>query len=231
MPIASFHLYKDVYCQMFVAEDQITALLPQGQGIIIPFRIDPSTYEAPALQSWDISYLYAELWVDGEAGPQFVAPALPEFLTESFRPSALRFPLPPQAVSILEEARAGGELKLTVHIQGTFIGSTMLDRVPDQNRRQTLEAWGLDKEIIGPIRSADNVTVRISKIDWEEEILPQWSQDELIGATSSTLVMQRRGVVGQHLDVRALARTLCRATPGSEFEGILEQCRAPIVGL
>ena len=229
MPIANFHVHKDAYCQMSVFEDQIRALTPQGQGIVIPFRFDPTESEAPRLQTWDISYIYAELWVDRALGSHLIAAALPEFYTDSYRPTTLRFPLTAEAASVLEEVRAGGDLRLTLHLQATIVGTASLDRVPDPERRRTLEAWGLDREIIGPLRSFDGVNVRITKLDWEEEILPQWSQKVAGGVTSDAPAMQRRG--GHHLDIRAVARTLYRATPDADFDRILEQCRAPIVGL
>lgn len=231
MPIASLRFQKDAHCQMFVYEDRIAALVPQGQGIVIPFRFDASECEAPGTQSWDLSYLYAELWVARELGPQLIAPALPEFFTESFRPSALRFPLTQQAVALLEEVRVGGDLRLTLHIQATLVGTAPLERVPDPDRRQTLEVWGLEEEIMGPVRSSDDVTIHIAKLAWEEEILPQWSQEGVIATSPPTPAIRQRSGVSQRLDIYALARTLCRATPDADFEGILEQCRAPIVGL
>ncbi len=231
MPIAYFQVLEDARCQMAVFDDRIRALAPQANGIIIPFRFDPSDHEAPALPTWDMSYLYAELWVDGELGPQLVAAALPEFVTESYRPNTILVPLTYEAVAVLEDVRGGGDLRFTLQVQATMVGSAWRDQVPDLARRQTLEAWGLDREIIGPLRSAANVDLHIAKLDWEEEILPQWRQGATIAASPSIPAIRGRGTDFQRLDIRALARTLCRAAPNADFEGILGQCRAPIVGL
>ena len=231
MPIAYFQVHKDARCQMTVFDDRIRALAPQADGIIIPFRFDPSDHDAPALHTWDMSYLYAELWVDRELRPQFVAAALPEFVTESYRPNTIRVPLTSEAIAMLEDVRGGGDLRFTLQVQATMVGIAWRNQVPDLARRQTLEAWGLDREIIGPLRSADNVALRIAKLDWEEEVLPQWRQEATIAVSPSVPAIRGRRADVQRLDIHALARTLCRATPNADFEGILVQCRAPIVGL
>jgi hypothetical protein len=202
-----------------VHEDRITALVPEELGIRIPFEFGQEAGE-PDLLKWDLSYLYAELWSIRERGPRLIAPSLPEFETDRHRPNSLRFPLPLQSVHLLEEQRRSGDIELVLHIQATLIGSVERDRVPDAGRRRTLEALGLERDIFGPSRRSDDVTIRINRSLWAEEVLPQWDVAELESVAANT-----------RLDIRALARSLYGATPGGDFEDVLEQCRDPIVGL
>jgi len=231
VPLAKFDIELGAQTQMFVFEDRISALMPQSLGIVIPLEDYLTEIDESNPVSWGLSYLYAEVWVERRLGRQFIAAALPEFFTETLRPTSLRFPLTYEAVSVLEEARAGGDLNLSLHLEATITGSAPVDRIPDDGRRKTLQAWGIPKEIIGPVRSSDDITIRIRKLDWVEEILPQWRLVPQIESADPLPVVAEMRPVGQRLDTHALARTLSAATRSRDFDAILEQMRAPIVGL
>ena len=225
MPEAHFYAQSGSVCRMTIPEDRITGLTRQELGIEFPFEFSHEA-EEQVLLKWDISYLYAELWSTREQGPVLIAPSLPEFTTDSSQPSSLRFPLSPRAISLLEALRHGDDLRLILHIQATLIGTVHRDRIPDAGRRHTLEAFGLEKEIVGPIRRSDDVTIRIAKSDWEEIILPQWTP-----MASSIPIVEQSALGSPHLDIHALARSLQRASTGADFKAILDMCRPPIVGL
>ncbi len=231
VPLAKFDIELGAQTQMFVHEDRVSALMPQSLGIVIPFEDYLTEIDESNAVSWGLSYLYAELWVERPMGRQFIASALPEFFTETLRPTALRFPLTLEAVAVLEESRAGGDLNLALHLEATITGSAPVDRIPDDGRRKTLQAWGIPKEIIGPVRSSDDMVIRIRKLDWVEEILPQWMLTHDTESADALPVVQESRPVGQRLDTHALARTLSAATRSGDFDAILEQMRAPIVGL
>lgn len=215
---------------MVVHEDRITALIPQEQGLLIPFEFHHEPGESDALK-WDLSYLYAELWSMRGQGPRLITCALPEFTTDASRPTAIRVPLSSQAMAMLDGLRRGGDLTFILHIQATLVGTIARDRIPDDGRRQTLEALGLEYDVFGPIRRSDDVTIHISRVDWEEEILPQWSTVGLESSEPSMPLLREPTVNGHKLDVYALARSLQGATGGGDLEDILRQCRDPMVGL
>ena len=225
MPVAHFYAQPGSVCHMEIPEGQVTGLTPQELGIQFQFEFSHEAEDSTLLK-WGISYLYAELWSANEHGPVLIAPSLPEFTTDSHKPTSLRFPLTPRALSLLEALRHGGDLRLTLHIQATLVGTAHRDKVPDAGRRRTLEAMGVEEEIVGPVRRSDDVTIRISRSDWEEVILPQWTT-----MASSIPVVQQSAVSNPHLDMRALARSLQGATAGGDVEEIMEQFRWPIVGL
>ena len=226
MPVAHFGIQPGSECRMVVHDDQITALAPQELGILIPFEFSYQHAEGILLK-WDISYLYAELWAVREDESRLIVPSLPEFTTDSFRPSSLRIPLPPQVVAQLEKQRHGGDLHLALHIQATLVGTVRMGQVQDPVRREILESAGLDQEIFGPIRRSNDVAIRISKSEWKQKILPQWDLAEL----QAIPVAQRHGAANQHLDIHAVARSLRGATTGADLEEILNQFDEPIVGL
>ena len=226
LTVAHFRSETGTDSQMEVYEDRIAALIPEELGIRIPFAFSPQTGEQNLLK-WDLSYLYTELWSVQGDGPHLIAPSLPEFATDRSRPNSMRFPLSVQSVLALEELRRGGDITLILRIQATLIGSVPRDRVPDAGRRQTLEAVGLNRDIFGPIRRSDDITIHIDRSVWAEEILPQWDLADL----KATAPIRRSPEANNRLDIRALARSLHGTTPGGNFEEILEQCRDPIVGL
>ncbi len=230
VPLAKFDIELGAQTQMFVSEDRFKALMPQSLGLVIPFEDYLTALDESHPISWGLSYLYAELWVNRRLGSQFIAPALPEFFTETHRPTELRIPLTHENVAVLEEVRAGSDLVFTLHLQATITGSAPVDRVPDDGRRRTLQTWGIPKEVIGPVRSSDNVVIRVPKLDWVEEILPQWRSADQNDSPDGAPVTPEVRTVGQRLDAHALARTLSSATPTGDVEEILEHVRAPIVG-
>ncbi|MSQ22870.1 MAG: hypothetical protein EXR53_06170 [Dehalococcoidia bacterium] len=215
---------------MQIDEDSITTLAPQELGILMPFQYGYQPAGA-ALLKWDISYLYAELWVAREDEIRLVISFLPEFTTDSFRPCALRVALTPPMVDQLEKQRRGGDLLLTVHIQATLTGTVRRDQVQDPARRKTLEALGVEEEIFGPIRRSDNVLIRVRRSAWEDVILPQWSPAELHALAVSGNGMQRFSVSGAAPDMTAVARSLQGAGQGATLEDILGLFPDPIVGL
>lgn len=230
MPIARFVSPSGSVCLMQMEEDSITALAPQELGILMPFQYGYQPVGAAPLK-WDISYLYAELWVAREDETRLVIPFLPEFTTDSFRPSALRIPLTPSMVDQLEKQRRGGDLLLTVHIQATLTGTVRRDQIQDPARRKTLEALGVEEEIFGPIRRSDNVLLRVRRLVWEDVVLPQWSPAELHALDASWNRAQRVSVSGAAPDMTAVARSLQGATSGAALEDILGLFPDPIVGL
>ena len=230
MPIARFISPSGALCLMDIQDDRITALAPQELGILMPFQYGYQAVGATPLK-WDISYLYAELWVLREDGTRLVVPFLPEFTTDSFRPSALRVPLTPPVVALLDKQRRGGDLSLTVHIQATLTGVVRRDQIQDHVRRKTLEALGVEEEIFGPIRRSDNIVARVGRSVWEQVVLPQWSPAEL--HASNALGNGGRRIIGSPMvpDMTAVARSLQGATPGASLEDILGLFPDPIVGL
>ncbi len=216
MPVAQFELPPDAKCRMMVYEDRATALAPQALGLAIPFEFSPDTGDTGLLK-WDISYLYAELWSVREHGSRLVAPSLPEFVTDSHRAELLRFPLTSEALDLIEGLRRGGDLRLVLRIQATMVGTVHRDQIPDADRRRTLEALGLEHEIVGPVRRAQDLEITIPRWDWEEQVLPQWGEAAPVGS--------------QELDIHALARSIQGASTGADMDALLEQLRAPIAGL
>ena len=211
-------------------EDRITAFAPQELGILIPFEFSYQPAEGIILK-WDISYLYAELWAVREDESRLIVPSLPEFTTDSFRPSSMRFPLIPQVVAQLEKQRRGGDLHLTLHIQGTLVGAARMDQAQDPLRREMLESVGLDQEIFGPMPRSNDLAIRILKSEWEQKVLPQWDLADIQAMESSIPVAHRPGATSQRLDIHAVARSLRGATTGADLEEILSQFDEPIVGL
>ena len=230
MPIARFVTPSGAVCLMDIQEDLITALAPQELGILMPFQYGYQPVGATPLK-WDISYLYAELWVLREDETRLVVPFLPEFTTDSFRPSALRLPLTPPALALLDKQRRGGDLSLTVHIQATLTGVVRRDQIQDQVRRNTLEALGVEEEIFGPIRRSDNIVARVGKSVWEEVVLTQWSPAELHASNALGNDGHRTVASPMAPDMTAVARSLQGATSGADLEDILRLFPDPIVGL
>ena len=116
MPIARFHPQPGAEYRLDVREDQAGALLPHTSGISIPLEGGPLTAGGGRL-TWDISYLYAELWSLPEDGRQLIGVALAEFTTDSQRPTAVRVPLTPNEVAMIEDLRRGGDVRLLLHLQ------------------------------------------------------------------------------------------------------------------
>ena len=228
MPTARFAVSAQASCRMEVDDDRIVALAPHALGLVIPFQFLQSEPGASGPMTWDLSYLYAELWSVREQGRALIGPALPEFTTNESRPTALRVPLSHEAVGMIDALRRAGDLQLQLHIQATLIGACPIDQVPDEGRRRSLEAAGLDREIVGPIRRSDDLDIQIGKLDWEEEIRPQW---DLSFPTDAAPTAARMAAGSWELDVQALARTLFAATAEADFEQVLRQIREPIVGL
>ena len=197
MPVAYFDGQPGCTSKMVVDEDRVTALMPQELGILIPFQFHPWVPGAPGLLTWDLSYLYAELWSSLERGARFIAPSLPEFTTKSHRPDALRFPITAQAMNLLEEIRSGGDLQPVLHVQATLLGKMPRDQVPALGRRQMLESWGVEEELVGPVRCSDDVRIHIAKLDWEEEILPQWNLTSLPMSAALAAIPERPNVASQ----------------------------------
>ena len=229
MTIARFRSETGAEYVIEAHEDHITPLIPEELGIRIPFEFRQETGEAD-LMKWDLSYLYAELWSIGKRGSRLIASAIPEFTTDTYRPTSLRFPITSQTVYLLEERRQNGDIELVLHIQATMMGSVERDRVPDAGRRRTLKALGLERDILGPVRRSDDVTIHINQSLWAEEILPQWDVADLEPMTPAPY-SRWPVITNQRLDIRALARSLYGARPGGNFQEVLEQCRDPIVGL
>ena len=75
MVIARFHSESGIDYNMYLHEDRVSALSPQELGIRIPFEYRQAEGE-PGVLKWDLSYLYAELWMPQERGPQ-IAGAVP----------------------------------------------------------------------------------------------------------------------------------------------------------
>ena len=230
MAIARFHSESGIDYNMNLHEDRLSALEPQELGLLIPFDYSQTDGE-PGVLKWDLSYLYAELWMPQERGRRLLAPSLPEFSTENSRPECIRIPLPPQAARLLERTRRGGDVSLILHVQATMVGSVATEDVPDEGRRETLQSLGLKRDTFGPIRRSDDVTINIDRSVWAEEILPQWDLDDFdsiapLPGTWAPPVDQVRA-----LDIQAIARSLQGTAPGGDLQEILQQFRNPIVGL
>ena len=230
MPIARFSPQPGFECSMVVREDQIGALAPQAAGIRIPVEISPVSAGAGQV-AWDISYLYTELWSAPEQGQRLIAVALAEFTTDTHRPTSVRIPLGGGEVALLEELRRQGDLRLVLHLQATLIGAIPRDQVPDEGRRRTLEAMGIDQEVFGPIRRSDDVLIQIGKWQWQEEILPQWRDTQVRPPVIQVQASPGSVASNPAFDIQALARSLRGASPDADIEEILKQCQAPIVGL
>ena len=230
MVIARFHSESGIDYNMYLHEDRVSALSPQELGIRIPFEYRQAEGE-PGVLKWDLSYLYAELWMPQERGPRLLAPSLPEFSTQDSKPDCIRIPIPSQSARLMERTRRGGDVPLILHVQATMVGSVATDDVPDEGRRETLKSLGLARDTFGPIRRSDDVTIHIDRSVWAEEILPQWDLDDfdsiapLLGAWQPPIEHSR------HLDIQAIARSLHGTTPGGDLREILQQFRDPIVGL
>ena len=230
MPIALFQTESGDQCRMLVDGQAVDALVPHAAGLRVPFRFEPSRPSSPERLTWDLSYLHAELWSTPEGGSRYYAAMLPEFTTREHRPHVMRFPIDAATLALMEEMRQGGDLHVVLHIQATLVGSLPRDRVPDADRRRTLEAWGLSSEMVGPIRHSYDLPLSVPKTVWEEQVLPQWacaSIPLIPGLPFETLP----GGGDRSLDVQAMARTLAGATKVADFEAILRQCRMPILGL
>ena len=230
MSIARFQVQPGSFCQIELWQDRITSLAPQELGILIPFEVSHQLAENGHIK-WEVSYLYAELWAVREDETRLIIPSLPEFTTDSFRPSSLRFPLTPAVVSQLEKQRYGGDLRLTLHIQATLVGTVSRDQIQDPVRRKTLEALGMEQEFFGPVRRSDDLAIQVAKLDWEEKVLPQWDLSDTGDMASSMPIAPRSAVVNSHLDLHALARFLQRVSAEADVEEILGQFQDPIVGL
>ncbi len=215
---------------MRVQEDRISALLPEELGIRIPFEYRQAEGE-PDVLNWDLSYLYAELWLVQDRGPRLLAPSLPEFSTDQTKPNCIRFPLSPQVARILEATRRGGDVPLILRIQATLVGSVPTESVPDEGRREMLKSLGLERDTFGPIRRSDDVTIHIDRSVWAEEILPQWDLDDFDSVAPLPGTFQPPVESSRHLDVQAIARSLKGTTPDGDLKDILQQFRDPIVGL
>ena len=230
MPIARFHPQPGAEYRLDVREDQAGALLPHTSGISIPLEGGPLTAGGGRL-TWDISYLYAELWSLPKDGRQLIGVALAEFTTDSQRPTAVRVPLTPNEVAMIEDLRRGGDVRLLLHLQATFLGTVPRHALPDPGRRQALETAGLENDIFGPVRRNDDVPIRIDKWAWQEEILPQWRGVETLPAVEPVWIATSTVATNPAMDVQALARSLQGASPDANISEIISQCRAPIVGL
>jgi hypothetical protein len=209
---------------MVLKEDQVTSLAPIELGFTIPFESSLEITEPGGALEWYVSYLYAELWSPIENGPTLLAVALPEFTTDKLKPTSLRFPLTDRAIAMIEALRKGGDVRLSVHLQATLVGTAHMDLIQDPGKRRALELLGLDHEVVGPIRRSQDLEFGISRATWETAILPQWESARFMAATVP-------GVDDSQLDIQALARTLASASSDGNLEQIMEQVRDPIVGL
>lgn len=231
MAVARFHSETGTSYNMELREDRMSALSPQELGILIPFEYGQSD-EEPAVLKWDLSYLYAELWMPQERGRRLLAPSLPEFSTQDSRPECIRIPISSQAARLIERTRRGGDVSLILHVQATMVGSVATDDVPDEGRRETLKSLGLARDTFGPIRRSDDVAIHIDRSVWAEEILPQWDlADEFESFAPFAAAWQPPMEHARPLDIQAVARSLQGTAHGSDLQDILQQFRNPIVGL
>ena len=215
---------------MNVHEDCVSALAPQELGIRIPFEYRQAEGE-PGVLNWDLSYLYAELWMPHERGRKLLAPSLPEFATADHKPEFIRIPLPSQSARVMERTRRGGDVELILHIQATMVGSVATEDVPDEGRRETLKSLGLARDTFGPIRRSDDVIIHINRSVWAEEILPQWDLEDFESIAPLPGTWQPPVDQVRPLDIQAIARSLQGSAHGSDLQEILQQFRNPIVGL
>ena len=201
-------------------------------GIIIPFEYGQAD-EEPALLKWDLSYLYAELWMPHERGRRLLAPSLPEFSTQDSRPECIGFPYRPRRPVSLNGP--GGEATFPSSSTSRLPLWAALRRTTSQTKadRETLKSLGLARDTFGPIRRSDDVTIHIDRSVWAEEILPQWDlADEFESfAPIPGDVAAAPWSTPAPWTSRPSPEACKAPLTGSDLQEILQQFRNPIVGL